>query len=436
MKRLLKGGRVVDPANGRDGVFDLLIDDGRVARVGRDLPVDGATVVEVPTSLVICPGLIDMHVHLREPGQEHKETVATGTAAAVAGGFTAVACMPNTSPVNDNAGVTAYILKKAQEAGLARVYPIGAVSRDQKGEQLADIAELREAGCVAITDDGRPVATAVLMRRALEYAGMFGMPVIEHCEEQTLKSDGVAHEGFQASALGLRGIPGVAESIMAQRDISLAELTGGIVHIAHMSARQTLDAVRYGKARGVRVTCEVTPHHFVLTDERLASPVPYDTNLKMNPPLREAADRDAMLEGLADGSIDVIATDHAPHHHDEKHVEFDHAPFGITGLETAVSLCFDRLVHAGVIGLRRMIELLTVNPARVLRIPGGSLSEGAPADISILAPDLPVKVAAGRMRSKSKNTPFDGWGLRGGVAATIVGGKTVYLNSEFADLSI
>ena len=436
MKRLLKGGRVVDPANGRDGAFDLLIDDGRIARVGRDLPADGAVVVEVPTSLVICPGLIDMHVHLREPGQEHKETVATGTAAAVAGGFTAVACMPNTSPVNDNAGVTAYILKKAVEAGLARVYPIGAVSRDQKGEQLADIAELREAGCVAITDDGRPVATAVLMRRALEYAGMFGMPVIEHCEEQTLKSDGVAHEGFHASALGLRGIPGVAESIMAQRDISLAELTGGIVHIAHMSARQTLDAVRYGKARGVRVTCEVTPHHFVLTDERLASPVPYDTNLKMNPPLRETADRDAMLEGLADGSIDVIATDHAPHHHDEKHVEFDHAPFGITGLETAVSLCFDRLVHAGVIGLGRMIELLTVNPARVLKIPGGSLSEGAPADVSILAPDLPVKIAVARMRSKSKNTPFDGWTLRGGVAATIVGGKTVYLNSDFADLRI
>jgi dihydroorotase len=436
MKRLLKGGRVVDPANGRDGVFDVLIDNGRIARVGRDLPVDGATVVEMPTSLVICPGLIDMHVHLREPGQEHKETVATGTAAAVAGGFTAVACMPNTSPVNDNAGVTGYILKKADEAGLARVYPIGAVSRDQKGEQLADIAELREAGCVAITDDGRPVATAILMRRALEYAGMFGMPVIEHCEEQTLKSDGVAHEGFYASALGLRGIPGEAESIMALRDISLAELTRGVVHIAHMSARQTLDAVRYGKARGVRVTCEVTPHHFVLTDERLGSPVPYDTNLKMNPPLREAADRDAMLAGLADGSIDVIATDHAPHHHDEKHVEFDHAPFGITGLETAVSLCFDRLVHAGVIGLGRLIELLAVNPARVLKIPGGSLSEGAAADISILAPDLPVTIAAERMRSKSKNTPFDGWELRGGVAATVVGGRTVYLNAAFEDLRI
>jgi len=267
MKQLLKGGRVVDPVNGRDGVFDVLIENGRIAKVGRDLPLGVDTaVVDVPGGLVVCPGLIDIHVHLREPCQEYKETVATGTAAAVAGGFTAVACMPNTMPVNDNAGVTEYILKKAAEANLARVYPIGAVSRGQKGEQLADIAELKAAGCVALTDDGRPVATALLMRRALEYASMFDMAVIEHCEEQTLKADGVAHEGFQAAVLGLKGIPGEAESIMALRDISLAEMTGGRVHIAHMSARQTLDAVRYGKARGVQVTCEVTPHHFVLTD--------------------------------------------------------------------------------------------------------------------------------------------------------------------------
>jgi dihydroorotase len=427
-KVLLKNGRVVDPANGRDGQFDLLIDDDRIARVGRDLPVDGARVIGMPSGVVVCPGLIDMHVHLREPGQEHKETVATGTAAAVAGGFTAVACMPNTAPVNDNAGVTGYILAKAAEANLARVYPIGAVSRGQNGEQLADIAELKAAGCVAITDDGRPVATAMLMRRALEYTTMFNMPVIEHCEEQTLKGDGVAHEGFNASALGLRGIPGEAESIMALRDISLAELTRGVLHIAHMSARQTLDAVRYGKSRGVRVTCEVTPHHFVLTDEMLRAPTAYDTNVKMNPPLREAADRDAMLSGISDGSVDVIATDHAPHHFDEKHVEFDHAPFGITGLETAVSLCFDRLVHAGVVSLPRLVELLSVNPARILRVAGGSLAEGAPADISILAPDLRVTLSAASMRSKSRNTPFDGWTLRGGVAATIVGGRAVYVN--------
>jgi len=430
-RMLLKGGRVVDPANGRDGEFDVLIEGERIARVGRGLSTDGGVkIVEIPTGLVICPGLIDMHVHLREPGQEHKETVATGTAAAVAGGFTAVACMPNTSPVNDNAGVTNYILQKAAEANLARVYPIGAVSRGQNGEQLADIAELRNAGCVAITDDGRPVATAMLMRRALEYTSMFDMPIIEHCEEQTLKGDGVAHEGFHASALGLRGIPGEAESIMALRDISLAELTRGVVHIAHMSARQTLDAVRYGKSRGVRVTCEVTPHHFVLTDEMLRAPIPYDTNVKMNPPLRGAADRDAMLGGIADGSVDVIATDHAPHHADEKHVEFDHAPFGITGLETAVSLAFDRLVHAGVISLARLVELLSVNPARILKVPGGSLAEGAPADVSVLAPDLRVTVSAAAMRSRSKNTPFGGWTLRGGVAATIVGGRVVYVNEQ------
>jgi dihydroorotase len=430
-RRLLKGGRVIDPANGRDGMFDVLIDAGRIVHVARGLVPDASTlVVEIPGGLVVCPGLIDMHVHLREPGQEHKETVATGVAAAVAGGFTAVACMPNTSPINDNAGVTEYILKKAAEANLARVYPIGAVSRGQKGEQLADIAELKQAGCVAVTDDGHPVATALLMRRALEYTTMYDMPVIEHCEEQTLKGDGVAHEGFQASSLGLRGIPGEAESIMALRDISLAGLTRGALHIAHMSARQTLDAVRWGKYRSVQVTCEVTPHHFVLTDEMLAAPTPYDTNVKMNPPLREAADRDAMLGGLADGSVDVIATDHAPHHYDEKRVEFDLAPFGITGLETAVSLCFDRLIHAGVISLPRMIELLSVNPARILKVPGGSLEEGRPADISILAPELAVTVDARRMRSKARNTPFDGWTLRGGIAATIVGGRAVFVNEE------
>ena len=431
MKRLLKGARVVDPAHGRDGPFDVLIDGDRIARVGRDLSVDsGVSIIDLPSGFVVCPGFIDMHVHLREPGHEHKETVASGTAAAVAGGFTAVACMPNTHPINDNAGVTQHILKKAAEAGLARVYPIGAVSRGQAGEQLADIGELRQAGCVAITDDGRPVSTALLMRRALEYASMFRMPVIEHCEEQTLKSDGVAHEGFYAATLGLPGIPGEAESIMALRDISLAELTGGHVHIAHMSARQTLEAVRTGKARGVRVTCEVTPHHFVLTDEMLGAPIPYDTNVKMNPPLRDAKDRDAMIQGLADGSVDAIATDHAPHHYDEKQVEFDRAPFGITGLETAVSLCLDRLVHSGVLTLARLVELLSVNPARILGVAGGSLADGAPADITVLAPDLPVSVSVARMRSKSRNTPFDGWQLRGGVAATIVGGRTVYVNED------
>jgi len=428
MKRLLKGGRVIDPANGIDAVLDVLIDGDRIARVGPSLPVDDAIVVEIPPGLIVCPGFIDMHVHLREPGQEHKETVATGTAAAVAGGFTAVACMPNTAPVNDNANVTAYILAKAAEANLARVYPIGAVSRESKGELLADIAELKQAGCVAITDDGRPVATALLLRRAMEYAGMFGLPVIEHCEDPSLKGDAVAHEGYHAATLGLRGMPGACEALGAERGILMAELTGSAFHVAHMSARASLRAVRKAKDVGIRVTCEVAPHHFTLTDESLASPIPYDTNVKMNPPLREAADRDAMLSGIADGSVDAIATDHAPHHYDEKKVEFDRAPFGIVGLETAVPLALDRLVHAGLIRLPRLVELLSVNPARILRVPGGTLSEGAPADITILAPDLTVRIEAAVLRSKSKNTPFDGWELRGGVAATIVGGRTLFVN--------
>ncbi len=433
MKRLLKGGRVVDPAAGLDGAFDILIDGDGIARVGRDLPAalaEGGPIVEIPPGLIIAPGLIDMHVHLREPGQEHKETIATGTAAAVAGGFTAVACMPNTEPVNDNAGVTALILRKAAEARLARVYPIGAVSRGQRGEQLADIAELRAAGCVAVTDDGHPVATALLARRALEYTSMFAMPMIEHCEDLSLRGDGCAHEGARAAELGLRGIPGTAESIMAARDVLLAEMTGGHVHIAHMSAWTTLEAVRQGKGRGVRVTCEVAPHHFTLTDDQLAEPVPYDTNTKMNPPLREARDRDAMLAGIADGSVDVIATDHAPHHYDEKNVEYDRAPFGIVGLETAVAIALDRLVHGGVIGIARLIELMSVNPARILGVPGGTLAAGSPADLTILAPDLATTVDRARLRSRSKNTPFHGWGLRGGVAATIVGGRVVYANPD------
>ena len=428
MKTILKGGRVVDPANGRDGAFDVLIDDGRIARVARDIPVENAEVFEIGRGWIVAPGLIDIHVHLREPGQEHKETVATGTAAAVAGGFTAVACMPNTDPVNDHAGITQFILKKAAEARLARVYPIGAVSIGSRGEQLAELGEQKAAGCVAFTDDGRPVATALLMRRALEYAGMLGVPVIDHCEDPSLKGEGVAHEGYYAAQLGLRGIPGEAESIIVERDISLAELAGAPVHIAHTSARQSLRAVRAGKERGVRVTCEVTPHHFTLTDEALDGAVKYDTNLKMNPPLRAVEDRDAMLDGIADGTVDIIATDHAPHHADEKMVEFDRAPFGIVGLETAVPMVFDRLVHTGRISVGRMIELLSVNPARLINVPGGTLSEGAPADITILAPDLPVTVAAAALKSRSKNTPFDRWEFKGGVVATIVGGRVVFRN--------
>jgi dihydroorotase len=427
MPLLFKSVHLIDPAAGRNGEFDLLVEDGRVARVDKHLPADGARVVELPASFVVTPGLIDIHVHLREPGQEHKETIATGTAAAVAGGFTAVACMPNTEPVNDCAAVTELILKRAAAANLARVYPIGAVSMGSNGEALTEIGDLRASGCVAISDDGRPVKTALLMRRALEYASMFGIPVIDHCEDPSLKGDGVAHEGATSGLLGLRGIPGEAESVMVERDIALAELTGGHVHIAHMSARQSLRAVREGKARGAKVTAEVTPHHFVLADESLADGR-YDTNFKMNPPLREGTDRAAMIDGLRDGTIDVIATDHAPHHADEKALEFDRAPFGIVGLETAVSLCVDRLVHAGIIDLERLVELLAPNAARVIGVEGGTLAPGAPADITILAPDAKVVVDASSFRSKSRNTPFDGWNLTGAVAATLVGGRVVHVN--------
>lgn len=426
MSTLIKGGRVVDPSAGRDGTFDILIDGDRIVRVGPDLPANGAHVIEIPKGCLVVPGLIDIHVHLREPGQEHKETIASGTASAVAGGFTAVACMPNTEPINDHAGITQFILKKAAEAGLARVYPIGAVSLGSRGEQLAELGEQKAAGCIAFSDDGRPVATALLMRRALEYARMIGAPIIDHCEDPTLKGDGVAHEGYYASALGLRGIPGAAESLMVERDISLAELTGAHIHIAHMSAHQSLRAVRAGKDRGVHVTSEVTPHHFTLTDEMLDGPVKYDTNLKMNPPLRERADRDAMLEGLVDGTIDVIATDHAPHHADEKMVEFDRAPFGIVGLETAVPLVFDRLVHSGKIPVRRAIELLTTNPARVMGLPGGTLTDGALADLTVIDPDRTQTIDAAALKSRSKNTPFHGWTLRGGVLMTLVGGRVVH----------
>ena len=428
MKRLLRGGRVVDPASGIDGDFDVLIEGDRIIRVDRGLTVEDLQVIDVPRGFVIVPGLIDMHVHLREPGQEHKETIASGTASAVAGGFTAVACMPNTSPINDNAGVTQFMLQKASESNLARVYPIGAVTRGSQGEQLADLAELHAAGCVAVSDDGHPVRTALIMRRALEYTGMLKMPVIDHCEDPSLKGDGVAHEGFHAAALGLRGIPGAAEEIMVARDVTLAGLTGGHVHIAHMSARGSLRAVREGKEQGFAVTCEVAPHHFTLTDEALHRPVQYDTNVKMNPPLRESADVEALLDGIADGSVDAIATDHAPHHADEKRVEFDRAPFGIVGLETCVPLTLDRLVHTGRISLRRFVELLSVNPARILGRSGGTLAAGSVADLTILAPDARVTISAVALRSKSKNTPFNGWELRGAAAATIVSGRTVFTN--------
>jgi len=429
---IFKGGRVVDPVSSLDSTCDLLIENGVIQQVAPDLPVNGRRVLEVPPGLILCPGFIDIHVHLREPGLEHKETIATGVAAAVAGGFVGVACMPNTDPVNDHPSVTEIILRKAAEADSARVYPIGAVSLGSQGERLAEIAELHAAGCVAISDDGYPVADALMMRRALEYASMFNIPVINHCEEPSLKAGGSAHEGYYASALGLRGIPAAAEEIMVERDVTLSEMTQGAVHIAHMSVRGSLRAVRSGKERGVPVTCEVTPHHFTLTDENLC----YDTNYKMNPPLRESADRESMIDGLIDGSIDVISTDHAPHHVDEKSVEFDQAPFGIVGLETAVPIVLDKLMHTGLLPVSRIVELLSVNPARILGLAGGSLAPGSPADITILAPGTTTEVKAEEFRSLGRNTPFDGWNLRGAVAVTIIGGRAIYVNDRVSGSAI
>ena len=429
MRLLIQGGRVVDPAQGFVAVADLLLADGVVARVGdpgeRLRPGKAAEVLDAE-GLVVAPGLIDLHVHLREPGQEYKETVRTGTMAAAAGGFTAVACMANTEPVNDNRSVTEHILAEARRHGYARVHPVGAVSKRLAGEELAEIGEMVAAGAVAVSDDGKPVMNAELMRRALLYAQHFGIPVVQHAEDLHLSSAGVMHEGEWSTRLGLPGIPGSAEDVMVARDLLLLEDTGGRYHVAHLSTARSLAMVRRAKAQGLGVTCEVAPHHLVLTDEEVAASG-FSTQTKMKPPLRSAADREALLDGLADGTVDAIASDHAPHHADEKDVEFNLAPFGILGLETTLSLCLDRLVRPGVIGLPRLVELLSTGPARAFGLPGGTLVPGSPADVTLFAPDKRVTVDAGRFRSRSRNTPFDGWKLRGAPVATIVGGKRVEL---------
>ena len=425
MSRLLiKHGRVVDPTQRMDEGLWVLIVDGKVARIAERIEDRDAEVFDA-TGLVVAPGFVDVHAHLREPGFEYKETVATGSAAAAAGGFTAVCCMPNTQPVNDNAAVTEFIRGRAAAAGLARVYPIGAVSKGLQGEELAEMGEMARAGAVAFSDDGKPVHNAYLMRRALEYAQLFGVPVVDHCEEPALAAKGVMHEGAVATRLGLRGIPAAAEEVMVARDVVLAQLTGGRLHVAHVSTQGGLDRIREGKAKGVAVTCEVTPHHLALTDQAVADSE-YDTDTKMNPPLRSADHVAALLQGVQDGVVDCLATDHAPHHADEKVLEFDLAPFGIVGLETAVPVTYDLLVRRHKLPLRLFIALWSSNPARAFGLPGGSLKVGSPADITLLDLDARLTVNPDRFLSLSRNTPFAGQRLKGWPAATIVGGKAVW----------
>ena len=420
---VVRGARVVDPSAGRDELADVLLQDGVVRAVGRGLGTpDGAEVLDA-AGLVAAPGLVDLHAHLREPGREDVETIASGARAAAAGGFTSVCAMPNTDPVTDNQAAVGFILGQARRAGFARVYPIGAVSLGQKGEQLAEIGELAVAGAVAVSDDGRPVATAHLMRTALEYARTFGIPVIDHCEDHSLSHGGAMHEGLTSTRLGLKGIPRSAEDVIVARDIALAELTGGHVHLAHVSTAGAVRMIREAKARGVRVTAEVTPHHFTLTDAACEG---YETNAKMNPPLREASDVAALREGLADGTIDCIATDHAPHHYDAKEAEFDNAPFGVIGLETALALAITELVEPGILTLPRLVERMAPGPASLAHLPGGTLRTGQPADVVVFDPAAEWTVDPARFFSKSRNTPFGGRRLRGLVRWTIVGGRVVH----------
>ena len=450
---LLTGGRVIDPANRFDAVADVLIDQGKIAAVGRDAsaktPAD-AERMEV-TGLVVCPGLIDLHVHLREPGQVTKETIATGTAAAARGGFTSVVCMPNTSPAIDNAGTVALIHERAAQQGAVNVYVAGAITKDIAGEELAPIGSLKKAGVVAITDDGHCVQNNDMMRRALEYAKMFDLPVMDHCQDYSLVIDGVMREGYWSTALGLRGWPAAGEEMIVARNVLLAELTGAHVHCQHLSAAGSVQRLREAKQRGVPVSGEACPHHFTLTDAAVAGsekfwgvdgegifgfdasqgdrPVwpAYDTNFKMNPPLGSARDREAILEGLADGTIEILCSDHAPHCDYEKEVEFDYAPFGITGLETELALSLMQLYHSRRLGLADLIAKFTVAPARLLHLPKGTLSVGAAADATVFDPNREWVFERGGSASRASNSPFYGWALRGKAVATIVGGRKVWV---------
>jgi len=417
---LIKNGRVLDPASKTDATLDVLLDAGRIGNVGANLAVPGAEIFDA-AGLIVAPGFIDLHCHLREPGQELSETIETGTRAAARGGFTAVCCMPNTQPVNDNASVTRSIVDRAAAVASVRVWPIGAASIGSKGEALAEISAMKSAGAVAVSDDGKPIATARLMRQVMEYCDSLGLPVIDHCEDPSLFAGGVMREGPQSLRLGLKGIPPQCESICVSRDVEMALLTGARLHIAHMSTRASLDYVRAAKSRGLRVTCEVTPHHFTLTDED----VRYNSSYKMNPPLASRDDRDALIAGLADGSVDAIATDHAPHHPASKDVEFDRAPFGITGFETALALGLSELVHTNKLSLMRLVELFTTGPARVLGMER-KIAAGEPADLTILSTTHEWTFRAAESASKSRNTPFDGHTSRGAPMATIVAGRIVF----------
>ena len=425
MKTLIKSARIIDPSQDIDLIGNILIENGTVSAYLSDTAKTekerGIKVIDAK-GRIVAPGFVDMHVHLREPGFEYKETIKTGCEAAAAGGFTSLVCMPNTNPVNDNASVTEYILLKARTEGIVNVFPVGAVTKGSMGSSLAEIGEMFEAGCVGISDDGLPVMNSKVMRHAMEYVRAFGIPVISHAEDRNLSGNGVMNEGFISNRLGLRGIPNASEEVIVARDITLAELTGAHLHIAHVSTAGSVRLIREAKIRGIRVTSEVTPHHFTLTDQAILN---YDTNAKVNPPIRTGKDIEEIREGLKDGTIDVIATDHAPHSEDEKKVEFDLAPFGISGLETGLSLSLS-LVKEGILSLPELIRKLTFNPSRIVRINRGTLKVGAVADVVIFDPEKLITVDRMKFRSKGKNSPFHGWNLSGEITHTIVGGKTVY----------